>query len=152
MSIYFIIQMIWWSSVSSKGGVVALLWTERKGQLDHSSYFLENTSTKLISMMELRPRPLAHHIMCNHMWKCWVISWWTRWVENAKQGWNFHDYVLQAWVRHNYRAYYNHGITLYVTYWYPRWIVELGRADICLEVSVMSSHMSMPTLIQWILL
>ena len=25
-----------------------------------------------------------------------------------------------------------------------RWIVELGRVDICLEVSVMSSHMAMP--------
>ena len=26
----------------------------------------------------------------------------------------------------------------------PRWIVELGRVDICLEVSVMSSHMAIP--------
>ena len=25
-----------------------------------------------------------------------------------------------------------------------RWIVELGRVDICLEVSMMSSHMAMP--------
>ena len=25
-----------------------------------------------------------------------------------------------------------------------RWIVELGRVDVCLEVSMMSSHMAMP--------
>ena len=25
-----------------------------------------------------------------------------------------------------------------------RWIVELGRVDICLEVSMMSSHLAMP--------
>ena len=31
-----------------------------------------------------------------------------------------------------------------IAHWILRWIVELGRIDICLEVSMMSSHLAMP--------
>ena len=123
--------------------VLAYISSWRMSQLDHQIFIFEDTCLKLSLWMDLKIGVLDFHNMVSQRWIIWIINW--------RRGLNlpniYETHIRNAYLSHIYVAeelgtvdttYYQSFIDILIC------MVEIVLIYICLETSMISSHLAFP--------